>query len=292
MILVVGGTGLIGRALVENAASEGIACAATARRSGGEQKIGAEHASRLLLIDLNDSPDQWQIPSGTECAIFCAAITGIAACENDPGGTSAINVTATIALADRLAAARTKVIFLSSNQVFGPETSAPAEDSGPAPVTEYGRQKLVVEQHLLEKIPNSQIIRLTKVIPPAFPLFAEWNSALAAGQPITAYSDLYFSPIALETTAAMILKIATSPHDGIFHLSASDSISYLDAARWLAARAGVEPSLVEGRPSPPSPFLLPNPDSSRLSCDRTRRLIGYEPSPALEVMDREQISHD
>ena len=279
MILIVGGTSLIGKALVEQAASEGLACASTTRRPGAEQKCSVERASRLLFLDLNDSPDVWQIPSGTKHAILCAATTGLAACEHDPVGTRATNVTATIELADRLVAKGVIVTFLSSNHVFGPDTSAPAEDSEPSPTSEYGRQKLAVERHLLEKIPGSQIIRLTKVISPTFPLFARWAAALASGHPIGAYSDLYFSPIALDATSTMILKIASSPHSGIFHLSAVDSISYLEAARWLAVCVGAEPSLVESQPSPRSPFTLPSPtpDSCRLSCERAWRLIGYEP---------------
>jgi dTDP-4-dehydrorhamnose reductase len=271
MILVVGGTSLIGKALIERAASEGVPCAFTTRRSGAEQKCGEEQTSRLHFLDLNDSPDLWQIPSGTEHAILCAATTGLAACENDPGSTRAINVSATIALADRFAAHGVKVTFLSSNQVFGSDASAPAEDSEPSPTSEYGRQKLAVERHLLDAIPGSQIIRLTKVISPAFPLFAKWAAALAADQPIAAYSDLYFSAIALDSTAAMILKIASGPHSGVFHISASDSISYLDAARWLAEHISADSTLVKSVPAP-----SPNsPDACRLSCERTVELVGY-----------------
>ncbi|MEI8284801.1 MAG: sugar nucleotide-binding protein [bacterium] len=260
MILIVGGTSTIGQAIIHQAERMALTCAFTCR------KPGASH-----FLDLKFPSHSWEFPEKVETAILCAAVNGLGACETNPLETRAVNVTAMMSLANRLAAQGAKITFLSSNQVFGPNASVPAEDSEPSPATEYGRQKLAVERHLLAKIPGAQIIRLTKVISPALQLFAKWAASLAAGQTISAYSDLFFSPIALDSTVAMILKIASSPHSGIFHLSSADAISYLDAARWLAVRVGTEPSLVQSVPAP-----SPNtPDSCRLNCKRTVELVGY-----------------
>lgn len=269
MILAIGGSGMIGRGIACAAGRLGIPCESTTR------KPGQGH-----FLDLCVTPDMWQIPKNGEAAVLCASVTGLSACENDPDGTRAINVTAMKILADRLAGQGARITFLSSSQVFGPDASIPSEGDPPSPVTEYGRQKLAVERYLLDAIPASQIVRLTKVVSAELPLFAKWTAALAAGQSITAYSDLYFSPIPLDSTAAMILKIASSPHSGIFHLSAADSISYFAAAQWLASRLGVAPSLVQSDSAP-----HPNtPDSCRLGCERARRIIGCEPPSALEAI--------
>ena len=251
---------MIGRALVLQAEGSGLPCVATSR------KPGASH-----FLDLNASPDTWSLPVNVETAILCAAVTGLATCENDRVHTRAVNVTATIALANRLASQGAKISFLSSNQVFGPEVVTPAEDHPPGPVTEYGRQKFAVERHLLENHPDSQIIRLTKVISPSLPLFTRWMDSLAHSQSITAYSDLYFSPLEHMTTAATILEIVRIRHAGIFHISAADSLSYFDAARWLTARTGTDPALIQCAPAP-----YPNtPDSCRFNCERTVDLTGY-----------------
>lgn len=261
---------MLGRRIFSTARRLGIPCEATAR------KLGTGH-----FLDLGQPPDSWLIPKKVETAILCASVTGIGPCEADRERTRAINVTATKILADRLAEQGARITFLSSNQVFGPDVSAPSESAPPAPVTEYGHQKLDVERHLLEKIPGSQIIRLTKVVSPALPLFAKWEEDLRLGTPIRAYSNLHLSPLALPPTADLILTIVRSPHSGIFHLSASDAVSYLDAARWMASRLGVSPALVQ-RADAPIPNTL---DSCRLGSERTRRIIGNAPPSAQEALE-------
>ena len=263
MILVVGGTSLIGRALQEEASRAGLPCLGTSRRPDAP-----------VHLDLTAPPASWRLPDGIEQAILCASITGLARCEADPAGTWAVNVTAVSALADRVAAEGGEVAFLSSTQVFPPDASAPAEDSLPAPATEYGRQKLAVERHLLPFGRKARIIRLTKVVAPATSLFAGWSESLAAGKAVHAFSDLYFSPLALRLAAAAILRIVVASEGGVFHLGAAGSLSYLEAARWMAERLGASTTLVHPAAAP-----RPNtPDSCRLSCGRARRLTGFRPA--------------
>jgi len=269
MLLIIGGDSMIGRSLLSEASREGLACSFTSRRPGSK-----------YFLDLSDPLETWQLPPNVKNAVFCASMTGLAACGENPEKSCAVNVTATLALADLLASRGTRIVFLSSNQVFGPDASVPSEEDLPAPTTEYGRQKQAVEQHFLENISGSQIIRLTKVVSPALPLFAKWAATLADQRPITAYTNLHFSPIAIDATAAMILKISNSSHSGIFHLSASDAISYLDAARWIAARIDAAPALVQSAPTP----TLSTPDSCRLKCERTQHLIGFSPLSSLQTL--------
>jgi dTDP-4-dehydrorhamnose reductase len=267
MILVVGGTSLIGRALQGEASRAGLLCLGTSRRSDA-----------AVHLDLMAPPASWRLPDGIEQAILCASITGSARCEADPAGTWAVNVTAVSALADRVAAAGGEVAFLSSTQVFPPDASAPAEDSPPAPATEYGRQKLAVERHLLPLGRKAKIIRLTKVVAPTMSLFGGWSESLGAGTAVHAFSDLYFSPLALPLAAAAILRVVTAAEGGIFHLGAADSLSYLEAARWMAGRLGASTALVHPEAAP-----RPNtPDACRLSCVRARRLTGFGPATAFE----------
>lgn len=270
MLLIVGGNGLIGSALCREAARIGRVCIGT-----------SPEPDAPCPLELKDPPACWRIPAEIDRAILCAGITERAACEADPAGTRAINVVATSALADLLVARGVKVAFLSSTQVFPPAAIAPAEDAPPAPATEYGRQKYAVEQHLLKRSPGAKIIRLTKVVSPTTPLFADWAKALAAGRSIRAYRDLFFSPLALPAAAHAILQIAAAPEGGIFHLGAADAISYLEAARWIAAQVDADPALVQARSAP-----QPNaPDSARISCERTRQAIGFRPISSLKNLE-------
>ena len=270
MILVVGGTGLIGQALLREAARRGLPCRGT-----------SPEPDAPCPLDLRQPADQWRLPDRVEQAILGVSVGGLAACEADPAGTRVIHVDAVATLADRLAARGAHITFLSSTQVFPPEARAPDESTSPAPVTEYGRQKLAVEQHLQQHIPDARIIRLTKVVSPRVPLFAGWAQSLSAGPAIRAYADLFFSPLAVSAAAAAILQIARAPEGGLYHLGAADSISYLDAARWLAVRLGADPGRIRADSAP-----VPNtPGSARLGIARTRTAIGFDPLPALRNLE-------
>lgn len=267
MLLIVGQNSLLGGAIAEAALARNIPLACTSR-----------HPSARWHLDLLDSPELWKIPPDADQAILCAAVTGLENCERDPAGTRAVNVTATIALAERLAEQGTPVTFLSSNRVFGPDAVLPAEDDSPGPLTEYGRQKLMVERHLLERVPGSKIIRLTKVVSPRLPLFVGWRNSFENGDPVTAYDNLYLCPLAFNIAAASILEIGMGPQHGVFHLSASDSLSYFDVACWLAARTGAPPHsiLPAGAPRPNTP------ESCSLNCRKTSEQTGFCLLPAVD----------
>lgn len=270
MILVVGGTSLIGEALIHRARDQGQEISCTSRRPGAD-----------IPLNLSDDPREWKIPSNIQHAIFCAAVTGIANCENSPEATRSVNVEAVKELSLRFSDLGAKITYLSSNLVFSPDTSAPSESSALSPTTEYGRQKLAVEEFLLCKIPDSQIIRPTKVVSPSLPLFSKWKHAILAQQHIEAFADLHFSPISLKAVAEWILKIALGKDHGIFHLSASDSISYAEAGKWLLTRLGADASLLV-------PTHAPNPntpDSCRLNCSLTSDLTGFQPVGSFQNLE-------
>jgi dTDP-4-dehydrorhamnose reductase len=274
MTLVVGGTSFIGEALIHRARDQEQEISFTSRRPGAD-----------IPLNLLDDPREWKIPSNIQHAIFCAAVTGIANCENSPEATRSVNVEAVKELSLRLSDLGAKITYLSSNLVFSPDTSAPSESSALSPATEYGRQKLALEEFLLCKIPDSQIIRPTKVVSPSIPLFSKWKHAILDQQPFEAFADLYLSPISLKAVAEWVLKIALGKDHGIFHLSASDSISYAEAGKWLLKRLGADASLL-------IPTCAPNPntpDSCRLNCSRTSDLTGFQPIGSFQNLEESWV---
>jgi dTDP-4-dehydrorhamnose reductase len=270
-LLIVGMDSLVGSCLGVEASRLGIPWTGTSRRTGSRWRL-----------DLSESHLKWQIPeSSKSVAILCAAVTGIEACESDPQGTASINTTATIALADKLADEGAALVFISSSRVFPSWLDNPSETTPPAPNTEYGRQKLAVEKHLLRRHPTAKIIRLTKIISSDLPLFKNWIHFLTAKQPIHPFQDLFLSPIALNSTSRAILDIARGTASGIFHISASDAISYHQAALHIARRRGLDSALVETANAP-----QPNTRSSAiLSCNRTIEVTGFRPLSAIENLD-------
>lgn len=243
MLLIVGQDSLIGNALLKEAASRGVPHAGTSRRPGA-----AYH------LDLARPQSEWHLPDAVTSAVICAGIPGIAHCEKNPEATRRINVDATISLADLLASKGAHVTFLSSSQVFAPDAKAPDEDHPVNPVTEYGHQKAAVEEHLRALIPLSCIVRTTKVVSPALPIFAHWIASLACGRRIQAFHNLFLSPLAPQAVAAMVIDLAIAHRTGTAHFSPEDAISYHEAALWISTQGEGDASLVE-------PTNAPNPNT-------------------------------
>jgi len=270
-LLIVGMDGLVGSSLALEATRLGIPWNGTSRRHGAP-----------CQLDLAEPHAKWQIPTSSKSvAILCAAVTGMEACESDPQGTALINTTATIALADKLADQGASLVFISTSRVFPPWFENPSEITPPAPNTEYGRQKLAVENHLLAKYPTAKIIRPAKIISPHLPLFKNWLHLLTANQPIHPFQDLFLSPVAPNFVTRTILDIALGTASGIFHISASDAISYHQAGLHFASRRGLDCNLVDMSNAP-----HPNtPGSAILSCTRTIEFTGFRPLSASENLD-------
>jgi dTDP-4-dehydrorhamnose reductase len=68
---------------------------------------------------------------------------------SNPGAARALNVDASRRLADEAFAAGTRLVFMSTDQVFDGETGSYDEHSAPRPLNLYGRLKVEMESHVL-----------------------------------------------------------------------------------------------------------------------------------------------
>lgn len=239
MFLIVGGDSEIGAAACRAMKAQGLPVAATTRRREG---VAAERP----FLDLADV-GEFQPSPQTQAACLCAAIARIAACAADPKGTAYINVQQTAGLIDRLLARGIYVLFLSTNQVFDGRVAQAAADAPYSPVSEYGRQKMQAEDwlraHMARGAPAG-ILRLAKVVSPRIPLIEGWAANLAAGKPISTFSDMTLAPTPIDLVCKMIAALLQDRSCGIFQLTGPRDITYTDLGRLLARRLDADPSLV------------------------------------------------
>jgi dTDP-4-dehydrorhamnose reductase len=240
--LVVGGDGLIGRALTRRLAGEGRAVLATTRRRG------CAGAGRPRL-ELSENPMDWTPPSPVSVAFLVAAAANQLSCCADPDASRRINVDHTVALARRLVSLGAFVVFTSTNLVFDGEEARYQTCAATHPTSEYGRQKAEAEQALLALGPRVAVVRLTKVLAAEMPLIGGWVAALKAGKPVEAFTDLICAPMPVDFVAEALARIGAQQKGGLFHLSGADEVSYADLARSLAQRLGVDSALVRSTTS-------------------------------------------
>lgn len=229
-MLIIGGDSKIARDLASK-----IVCHATTRR-----KESVDETRPFLDLALSAI----EVPDYGNTACLCAAVTNVAACQADPSGTAFINLTQTVRVAEMLRQRGYRVLFLSTNRVFDGSTPYTLAESGYCPTTEYGQQKWEAERELLER--GCCVLRLSKVVSAQEPLFTGWIEALTTGQEVTAFDDMWLSPVPIDKVSWAIIRILQDKTaKGIYQLSGPADISYAEVAHMLADSIGADHGLVK-----------------------------------------------
>ncbi len=152
MILVTGGTGFIGRRLIERLLGGGRAVRASIRRRPPEPAAGTQAA--VEVGDVNGDTDWTEALHGASVVVHLAARAHVMRdTANDPlAEYRRVNVAGTINLARQAAASGVRrFVFVSSIKAHGEVTgvgSAFSAASAPAPMDAYGLSKREAEQEL------------------------------------------------------------------------------------------------------------------------------------------------
>lgn len=250
-MLVVGGDGTLGSALVMAAQAGGWEVAATTRRGRDRQAEGIEWwPLDLGTLGSNGSNGSYGVegavwvPSGFGVVVVCAAVTGLEACRRDPEGTRRVNVEGTLRGVEQARRDGAFVVWLSSNLVFDGESPRVKDGTPVSPVCEYGRQKAVVEEALAGDAGVARV-RLTKVIGPGWKLLEDWCRTWEEGGAVRAFEDLWVAPVTLEATVQGLLRIAGERRGGGWQFSGPEDVTYAALARALASKVGVGEDRVE-----------------------------------------------
>jgi dTDP-4-dehydrorhamnose reductase len=272
-ILIIGGDSLIGGRLLNLLKLTNQDVIETSRR---KSRID----SKCIFFDLHD-PEITPLPTNCRLVIFCAAMTSMAACEADPVKSKRTNVSNTLDVASALHKKGARIVYLSSNTVFDGNSLSPIESCPYSPSTEYGRQKMAVEQGLLSLPASSDsvaVVRFSKVVSADQGMVKKMISRMLQNQVCTAFSDLLISPVSLDYATSALLKIARSSIGGIFHISGKDEISYADFGVRLAIALGAARSLIQRNQSDADGIQVPfKPTHPALGMHRSRKLLGLEP---------------
>jgi dTDP-4-dehydrorhamnose reductase len=277
-ILVIGSDGMIGRALAARLTATGRDVVLTSRSRERETR------ATLLTFDLAREATSWT-PPRAKTAVLCAAITSQERCRRDPAASRAVNVQATLALADKLVRQGTHVVFPSTNLVLaGLRPWQPADDPY-APQSEYARQKAEVEQHL-RQLPGTCIVRFTKVLDRGTPLLRGWCEALERGETIHPFADMPMAPIPVNLALDALLSVAAARAEGIVQVSAAEDITYAAAAQLVADRLKAAENLVQPVAVADSGIAIEHlPRHTTLDTSRLRMEFGLKPPCPREAIE-------
>jgi nucleoside-diphosphate-sugar epimerase len=291
-ILVTGGAGFVGAALVEALAARGDRVIAfDIARTPAIERICAAHRNVAFVPgEITEWPHVANVIRDHRPAavIHCAALVGVLNGAASPLATLRVNVEGTLSLmaAMRLFEVR-RLINLSSEEVYGPFRAPVIDESHPCfPVKTYGISKFTAEQLARDVAAESGMeivhIRTCWVYGPGLPrprVPKNLIDAAVDGRPLhlPGGADYRVDQIYIDDLVQGILKALDHPRHAFdaYHVTTGEAPPLRDVVahiREIIPEADI--SIGEG------PYLVGNEPAvikGALDCSRAREAFGYKP---------------
>ena len=263
-VVITGAAGQLGRFLVPAARRAGATVIAFGSRSGDGIDVVIDLAEREAVTQaLQDvEPD---------VVIHAAACTDVDGIEREPWRGERSNGRATRNVADAAKAAGAYVIAVSTDMVFHGDGGAPYDEAAPtAPVSEYGRSKLMAEHAVLDASSRFAVARTAWLYGGAGKHFPRTVLTVLRDQGrMEVVDDEFGSPTFAGDLADALVQLAVRRGEGIFHLVNAGRASRFTLAREAARLAGLNPEHVA--PVSTETFLTRFPLPARRPADSTLR---------------------
>lgn len=267
--LVIGATGLVGKALVQSLASAG-------------EDVHGTHWSRphpdaeIRLDVLNADSTARLVTKLRPQAIFFAARA------------SPVPAAQWLAAVEALAAVSrdidARLVFYSSDHVVRGCAAATTETDEPVPDDAAGQLELAAERAVLGASAANLVIRTAEVF--------GWNresgnlvmqvwERLQAGEPLTLGDDGPITPTLASYLAEASVRLVQGSHDGLVHVTSGEQTTAVEFARKIARALNLDPALVR---NPASPSAHPHTPGT-LRVERMTDLL-VTPPPGLDAAVR------
>ena len=235
-VLDVGGTGLLGQYIGQEALRRGHEVIATHRgRHAPDDKRIEWHR-----LDIRESSAVKALVRsvGPDLVLNAAAMTDVDGCEADPDEAKNVNETAAGQLAWSSKQVGSAFVHISTDYVFD-GTGSVTEDTDPHPLNTYGATKLFGERVVRQAYPDSIVLRLSSVF--------GWNrlssktnavtwilQKLEASQEVPLFHDQRVTPTYAKTAAEVAFDLWDRHTSGLFHVSCPDCASRVEMGRVVA----------------------------------------------------------
>jgi UDP-glucose 4-epimerase len=302
-ILIVGGGGFLGSALLKTLASKHrCVCFGHGGRFGElREKIGGE--VEYIVGDITDAELLREAVRGADAVIHAAGTGGEADCLSDPTRALLTHVHGThLILREARRQSVPRFIFTSTIAVYGTYQQRPmplTEGAEARPDEFYGALKATAEREIVDS-GRYQIFRLSNVYGYGSGLFslsggvaAKFVELIAQGKPLRVFGDgaqlidyVHVDDVCRAYESALA---APAERNFIYNLGGGRPVSILELAQLAARMAEAETgrkAAVEFAPAPPGK-IWPN---RWLSTALAERELGWQPRVSIEAGMREMIA--
>jgi dTDP-4-dehydrorhamnose reductase len=183
-----------------------------------------------------------------DICIHCAAMANIDRCEAEHEAAYLANVEATRFLTDALRGQRSKLVYVSTDAVYGGEGGNFTEDGTVRPLNYYAETKLQAESEAA-RCSDALIVRTSFFgwsIGQGKISTAEWVfNELSAARRIRGFTDVITASIYTFAFAELLERALAKDLAGVFNFTSSDSMSKDKLARTIARLFGLDAGLIE-----------------------------------------------
>jgi len=228
----------------------------------------------IITADLRDQNSIFHLIDTyqPEMIIHLASIKNLNFCENNKNESRTTNYGIVESVAKACAVSNIRMIFFSSDYVFGQYDALWQERDKPCPTTQYGIDKSDAESMIQNLLPDATIIRTAQVYGFAGDFVELVCQTLNAAQTFKAYTNLINCPTWCGDLFAMLHQIIQNDHRGIFHCVGPEALSRYEFALQVARAFNLDTACIHAEEIDFSNDI--RPPVVRLDGTATYKLLG------------------
>jgi len=271
-VLVIGGSGLLGQHLVEEARVRNLPVQAT--YAGAAIPGGI----RMELADL-EGAIRTLVRLRPKVVLLAAAMTDVDGCESHPEQAAAINAEAPGEIAKACASLGARLVHFSTDYVFDGSTQAAYREGDLAePRSAYGQTKLAGERNVLAALPSALLVRTSANF--------GWNrlrnktnaitwilEKLRRSEPVQLFTDQWVTPSYVPEVARIAFDLLDRDADGTFHVGSKDCRNRLEIGQAVCETFRLPETLLKPIRLADLPLKAPRPLRSCLATARIERVL-------------------
>ena len=287
-VLIIGGSGLLGSALVSLFPSAYFTFNRTEMNVPNSFKLDISEQGALELLLEKVRP---------ETVIVTAAMTDVDKCELNPEMAYRINALPFFTIAKYLSRVGGRIIQVSTDYVFSGEAGGYREYDRRDPINVYGKSKVEAEDIIINSSVDCAIIRTSGIFgvnesSGKVNFFLWVYKSLLSGKEILVVKDQYYSPTLNTYLAEAIAEVYNKNIDGIIHFSSANKISRYDFSLLISHEFTLKSDLIRSVPMTEMKWTAKRPRDSSLSVEKSAIILKKKPLKAEEevLLAKRQMS--